>query len=180
VDEHTDPGWGPAVPVAAGIVTGRGAAGSILLVMRAGVLLLSLVSAVTAVLVLVFGAGSGAERIEPTIARIGISAAVGASVIAGTLIGRDGPALDSEGHLAVSLFQITMRRVLAAAAVGPAGLLLSWLSADASYVIFGSGLAMLLMAVASPTSSRIEQWQSDVVEAGSELSVRTALDRSWR
>ena len=166
--------------MAAGIVTGRGTTGSILLVMRAGVLLLSLVAAVTAVVVLVFGAGSGGERIDATIARIGISAAVGVSVIVTSFIGRGGPDLDSEGHLAVSVFRITMRRVLAAAAVGPAGLLLSWLSADGSYVIFGSGLAMLLMAVVSPTSSRIEQWQSEVDEAGSNLSVRLALNRPWR
>ncbi len=180
MSEHPDPGWRPAVPVALGIVTGRGASGSILLVMRAGVLLLSLVAAVTAVAVLVFGAGSGVEKVDGTVARIGISAAVGASVIATSYIGRGGPDLDTEAHLAVSLFQIIMRRVLAAAAVGPAGLMLSWLAADASYVIFGSGLAMLLMAVAGPTSKRIDHWQSEVDEAGAELSVRSALDQPWR
>lgn len=150
------------------------------MVMRAGVLLLSMVAAVTALVVLVFGAGSGAEMIDATTARIGISAAVGLSVIATSRIGRGGPDLGSEAELAVSLFRITMRRVLAAAAVGPAGLLLSWLSADASYVIYGSGLAMLLMAVASPTAKRLDQLQSEVDEAESELSVRSAIERPWR
>ena len=178
--QDADPGWKPAVPVAVNIVIGRGVSGSILIVMRAGVLLLSLVAAVTAVLVVVFGAGSGAERVDATVARIGISAAIGLSVIATSSIGRGGPDVDGEGSLAVSLFRITMRRVLAAAAVGPAGLLLSWLSADASYVIYGTGLAMLLMAVASPTAKRLDQLQSEVDEAGSNLSVRTALDRPWR
>lgn len=148
--------------------------------MRAGVLLLSLVAAATALAVIVFGAGSGTERISALSARMGISAAVGLSVIATSSIGRGGPDLDSESQMAVSLFQITMRRVLAAAAVGPVGLLLSWLSADASYVIYGSGLAMLLMAVASPTAKRLDQLQSEVDEAGSDLSVRTAVSRSWR
>ena len=60
------------------------------------------------------------------------------------------------------------------------GLMLSWLAADASYVIFGSGLAMLLMAVAGPTSKRIDHWQFKVDEADVELSVRSALDRPWR
>jgi len=148
--------------------------------MRAGVLLLSAVAGLTALTVLIFGAGSSAERIDAIVARVAISAAVGASVIATSFIGRGGPDLQTEGHLAVSVFQITMRRVLAAAAVGPAGLMLSWLSADASYVIFGSGLAMLLMAVASPTSKRLDQWQSEVDEAESKLSVHSALDRPWR
>jgi len=39
---------------------------------------------------------------------------------------------------------------------------------------------MLLMAVAGPTSKRIDHWQSEVDEAGTELSVRSALDRPWR
>ncbi len=150
------------------------------MVMRAGVLLLTLVTAVTATAALVFGAGSDVERIGASTARIGISAGVGLSVIATVTIGRGGPDLDSESHLALSVFQITMRRVLAAAAVGPIGLLLSWLSADATYVIYGSGMAMLLMAVASPTTKRLDQLQSEVDEAGSDLSVHSAVDRSWQ
>jgi hypothetical protein len=180
VNELADPGWKPSVPVAVGIVRGRGATGSILLVMRAAVLLLSVVSGLTAVAVLVFGAGSGEVVINSTVARMGISAVVGAAVFATSFIGRAGPDLSDESVMAVSLFQITMRRVLAAAAVGPAGLIFSWLSADASYVIFGAGLAMLLMAVASPTARRIEQWETEVEEAGSDLSVRSALNRPWR
>jgi hypothetical protein len=180
MSEFDDPGWKPSVPVAMGIVRGRGVTGSILLVMRAAVLLLSVVSGLTAVAVLIFGAGSGEVVIGSTVARMTISAAVGAAVIATSFIGREGPDLSDEGAMAVSLFQITMRRVLAAAAVGPAGLILSWLSADASYVIFGAGLAMLLMAVASPTARRISQWEIEVEEAGSDLSVPAALSRSWR
>lgn len=117
---------------------------------------------------------------DPTTARIGISAIVGAAVITISLIGKAGPETGSEARLAASLFQITMRRVLAAAAVGPGGFFLSWAAADATYVIFGSGLALLLMAVASPTSDRLDQWQTEVDETGSALSVRAALARSWR
>ncbi len=178
--DPTDPGWRPALAVAARIVTGRGADGSILLVMRAGVVLLSIAAGATALGVLVFGGGSGDASIDETTARLGLFSVVGIAAIAIGVVGRGGPDVDSESHLAASVFQITMRRVLVAAAMGPAGLLLSWLAADGTYVIFGAGVAVLLMAVVSPTSDRLGQWQRDVAEAGSDLSVVVALSRPFR
>jgi hypothetical protein len=177
--DHADPGWVRALPAVLGIVTGRQPKVSILLMMRAIVLLLTLVVGGTALGVLIFGAGSDVARIDPTIARIGISAALGGSVIATSFIGRAGPDTSSEAALASDLFQISMRRALASVAVGPAGLMLSWLAADSSYVIFGSGLALLLTAVAGPSLKRIKAWEAEVAEAGSSLSVRAALDRPW-
>lgn len=150
------------------------------MVMRATVVLLSGVAALSALTVLVFGAGSGTRYVDASLARIGLSALVGAAVIAISYIGRGGPDLDDERHLAVSLFQIGTKRVLSAAAVGPGGFILSWLAADATYVIFGAGLALLLMAVVAPTVDRIAQWQAEVDEAGSDLSVGAALGRPWR
>jgi hypothetical protein len=73
-----------------------------------------------------------------------------------------------------------MRRMLIAATLGPSGMVLSWLSGDATYVVFGTGLALLLIAVASPTSRRIEQFQSEVDEAEASLSVLDALLRPYR
>jgi hypothetical protein len=148
--------------------------------MRAGVLLLAIVAVGAALGALLFGAGSQEPRISATVARILISAAMGAGAIGVALIGTGGPDLDSEGHLAVSVFTITMRRVLSAAAIGPAGLAISWLSGDASYVIFGTGLALLFMAVGGPTSKRIAQFQVEVDEAESDLSVLAALHRPYR
>jgi hypothetical protein len=129
---------------------------------------------------LLFGAGTQEPRISSTVARILISAAMGAGAIGVSLTGTGGPDLESEGHLAVSVFTITMRRVLYAAVIGPAGLAISWLSGDGSYVIFGTGLALLFMAVAGPTSKRLAQFQSEVDDAGCDLSVIRALQRSYR
>lgn len=180
MDEFADPGWRPAVPLIGRILSGRGPEGPILLVMRAGVLLLGAVAASSAIFALVFGAGSRDPRIDSVVARILISAAMGASAIGISLTGTGGPDLESEGHLAVSVFAITMRRVVYAAAMGPAGLMISWLAGDASYVIFGTGLALLLLAVAGPTSKRITHFQEEVDEAGSGLSVIRALHRPYR
>lgn len=179
-DDPLDPGWRPAFPIARRILMGRGPSGSILLVMRAGVVLLGAVAAGSALAALVFGAGSQDPRISATSARILISAAMGAGAIGVSLTGTGGPDLDDEGRLAVSVFTITMRRVLFAAAIGPAGFAISWLAGDASYVVFGTGLALLFMAVAGPTSKRIAQFQTEVDEAGSDLSVLHALQRPYR
>lgn len=180
MNDLTDPGWRPALPLVGRILTGRGPDGSILLVMRAGVVLLGGVAAASALGALVLGAGSQEPRIGSGLARILISAAMGAGAIGVALTGTGGPDTDSEGHLAVSVFTITMRRVVYAAAIGPAGLAISWLSGDASYVIFGTGLALLFMAVAGPTSKRIAQFQGEVDDAGVELSVLRALQRRYR
>lgn len=174
-----DPGWRPAWKVVAGFLGGRGARGSILLVMRAAVLFLGTVAIGTAVVVLVFRAGSSEPTIEDSSARIAISVAVGLAAVAISVIGRSGFDMTSEHALAVSLFQIGMRRILVGAAVGPVGFILSWMSGDGSYVIFGAGLAILLMAVAGPTKDRLVAWQRDVDEAGADLSVLAALSRPF-
>jgi peptidoglycan/LPS O-acetylase OafA/YrhL len=150
-----------------------------LLVLRAFVLLLAVVALGGGVIALMFGAGAEEPRIDALAARFAISLALGASVIATSFIGKEGPDVGSEAELAASLYQTTMRRVLAAAAVGPIGLLLSWLSGDGTYVIFGTGLALLLMAVAAPTGKRLKQYQSEVDDAGSDLSVMSALSRRY-
>ena len=178
--DSLDPGWRPAVPLVGRIVSGRGLDGSILLVMRAAVIFLGVAAALSGLGSLILGAGSQHPRIGGTSARILISLAMGIAAIGISTVGKAGPDLDSPGHLAVSVFRITMRRVLFAAGVGPAGLAISWVSGDASYVIFGTGLAILLMAVAAPTSRRLAQFQSEVVDAGSEISVLEALQRSYR
>jgi hypothetical protein len=179
-DDPLDPGWRPAVPIAVRILAGRGPEGSMLLVMRAGVILLAAVATGSAVAALVFGAGSREPRISATLARILISAAMGGGAIGVSLTGTGGPDLDSDRHLAVSVFTITMYRVLFAAAIGPAGFAISWLAGDASYVIFGTGLALLFMAVAGPTSKRLAQFQAEVDEAGSDRSVLIALQGPYR
>lgn len=174
----TDPGWEPAVPLIGRVVAGR-PTGSILLVMRAMVLLLGIVAAAGAAVALLAGAGSSEPLIGSTAARILLSAAMGAGAIGISLTGTGGPDADDPHHLAVSIFQITMRRVLFAAAIGPAGLAISWLAGDGSYVIFGTGLALLFMAVAGPTRKRLSQFQVEVEEAGSTLSVLEVLQRPY-
>lgn len=168
------------MPLVAKILTGRTPTGSILEVMRAGVILLAGVAVTSALVALILGAGSNEPRIDATTARIAISAAMGVGAVGISLTGRAGPDVDSPGHLGVSIFQITMRRVLWAAAIGPAGLAISWLSGDGSYVVFGTGLAVLFIAVAGPTTKRISVFQTEVDEAGSDLSVLVALQRPYR
>jgi hypothetical protein len=175
-----DPGWRPAFPLVGRILTGRGPDGSILLVMRASVILLGIAATASGLGALVLGAGSQQPRIDQTVARLLISLAMGLGVIGTSQVGKGGPDVNSPGHLAISVFRITMRRVLFAAAVGPAGLAISWLAGDASYVVFGTGMALLLMAVASPTLKRISAFQAEVVEAGSDLSVIETLHRPYR
>lgn len=175
-----DPGWKSALPQVGRIATGRTPAGSILLVMRGAVLFLEIAAVVAGFLVVFLGGGAQEARVDDVTARILISLMVGVVIIAITRIGREGPDVSTAEHLAVSVFRITMRRVLVAAALAPVGMALSWLSGDASYVVFGTGLAMLLMAVSSPTVRRIEQFQTEVDDAGSELVVLAALQRSYR
>lgn len=180
VTEPLDPGWRPALPLVGQVVGGRSLDGSILIVMRAAVVFLVIVSAVLGLGVVVFGAGPREARIGDGAARILLSAVMGGALIGISMTGRGGPDLSDADHLAVSVFRITMRRVVFAAAIGPAGMAISWLAGDPSYVIFGTGLAILLMAVAGPSERRIGQFQTEVDEAGSDLSVLGALQRRYR
>ena len=82
--------------------------------------------------------------------------------------------------MAASLFTLTLRRVVVAATVLPVGMLLSWASGDETWIIFGGGATLLLMAVAGPSRDRIEKWQDEVDEAGLEISVLGALSRRYR
>ena len=175
----SDPGWRPAVAVAWRVLTLRPPEASILMVMRGAVIFLSVAGAVAAVVAIALGAGSQEPRIEEATARIvlGLAVAVGAITLA--LIGRSGPDVRSQGHLAVSVFRATMLRVLAVAAVQPAGLALSWASGDPAYVIFGTGAAILLMAVGGPTRDRLGKWQELIDESGSDLSLQEALSAPY-
>ena len=81
--------------------------------------------------------------------------------------------------MAASLFTLTLRRVVVAATVLPVGMLLSWTSGDETWIIFGGGATLLLMAVAGPTRDRIEKWQAEVDEAGVDVSVLGSLSRRY-
>lgn len=59
-------------------------------------------------------------------------------------------------------------------------MVLSWLAGGRTYVIFGAGGAVLLMAVVAPTADWLRQWQKEVAEARSDLSVLEALRRPFR
>lgn len=172
--EVVDPGWRSAVRAAPHLVLSREPPGPPLVVMRAMVVLLSTVAAVTALVALMLGAGSGEERIGGVTAHvvlgIGVIAAASVMALTGRVIPDDGP-----GAVAAFLFVTTHRKVLAAACVGPLGLLLSWLAADGAQVIFGVGASILLMAVASPTAERIEAWQEEVDGFDRPFSVLEAL-----
>jgi len=173
--QELDPGWRPALGVAFGILGFRRPTGSILIVLRAAVVFLSVSAAVMAGIAVVLSAGSAEPRIGEVTAQLVLGAAVIASASVTALTGRESPDLRSPGHLAVWLFRVTMRRVLASAAVGPVGFLLSWMAGAGSYVIFGSGAAILLMAVVAPTVTRIESWQAEVTGTGSDIVVLEAL-----
>ncbi len=76
-----DPGWRPGVALAGRIITGRGADGSMLLVIRPAVILWSIAAAVTAVAVLVFGGSSGEAVIDETTARPALFGFVGIAAV---------------------------------------------------------------------------------------------------
>lgn len=174
-----DPGWRRAPAAAWRILTG-GPQGTILEVMRAAVVLLGTVAVVAALGALMAGAGTRDPVIGSTSARLALSGALAVAVVGMSLTGTGGPDVDGPDHLAIDVFRITMRRVLFAAALGPAGLAISWLAGDGSYVVFGTGLALLFMAVSGPTEKRLRQFQVEVGEAGSDLDVVEALQRSFR
>jgi hypothetical protein len=54
------------------------------------------------------------------------------------------------------------------------------MAGEGSYVIFGSGAAILLMAVVAPTSDRLQAWQTEVSEAGSQIVVLAAVLMPYR
>jgi len=172
-----DPGWRPAFALAVRIAMLRPPQGPVLMVLRATVAFLCVASGAIALLVLLLGGGSGDARIEEATAQIVLFAAVGLAAAVIAVTGRESPDDRSPGHLAVWVFRITMRRLLAAAAVGPVGLLLSWSVADGAWVIYGAGASILLMLVVAPTVRRIAAWQEEV---GGELGVLDALLRPYR
>jgi hypothetical protein len=171
--EATDPGWRPALRAASRLVT-SGPSGSMLVVMRATVVLLCTVAGATALLALLLGAGSGEPKIDGVAAHVvlgaGVAAAAAVMALTGRVLPEEGP-----GEVAAFLFVTTQRKVLAAACVGPLGLFLSWLAADGAQVIFGVGAAVLLMAVAAPTADRIHAWQEEVDTFPEPFSVLEAL-----
>lgn len=148
--------------------------------MRAAIVLLGTVAVLAALGALVAGAGTREPVIGPTPARLVLSGALGVAVLGMSMTGTGGPDVAGPDHLAIDIFRITMRRVLFAAVLGPVGLGVSWLAGDGSYVVFGTGLALLFMAVAGPTEKRLRQFQVEVDEAGSDLDVVEALLRSYR
>jgi hypothetical protein len=180
MSDLVDPGWRPAVPMALRILGLRRPSGSMLVVLRASIVFLCGAAGIIGVVAVVLSAGSSEPRISGVTAQIILGGAVIAAAAVISMTGRESPDLRSVGHLAVWLFAVTMRRVLAAAAVGPVGFLLSWMAGAGSYVIFGSGAAILLMAVVAPTRDRIASWQAEVTETGSELVVLEGLLLPYR
>jgi hypothetical protein len=176
--EPVDPGWRPAARSAAALLVGRRPATSILEVMRGSIVLLSAAAGTAALIALVLGAGSGEPRIDRVAAQVLLGAGVIAAATVMATVGRILPEVDPS-RLAVFLFVATQRKVLAAAAVGPLGLILSWLAADGALVIFGMGTSILLMAVAAPTADRIRIWQEEVDTFEHPYSVLGALLRSY-
>jgi hypothetical protein len=163
--------------LAARIALLRAPVGPVLLALRAAVAFLCFASGATAFFVLLLGGGSGEVRIEEVTAQIMLFTAVGLAAVVIAVTGREPPDDRSPGHLAVWVFRITMRRLLAAAAVGPVGLLLPWSAADGVWVIYGAGASILLMLVVAPTARRIAAWQAEI---GDELDVLAALLRPYR
>lgn len=169
-----DPGWKPAIRMAAAMLTRRREKASILLVMRASVVLLSGAAGAAGLLALVMSAGSDEPRIDGVVANVLLAGGVIAAAGVMATVGRVLPEVDP-ARLAAFLFLATQRRVLAAAGVGPLGLLLSWLAADGALVIFGVGTSILLMAVAAPSADRIRAWQEEVDTFDAPYSVLEAL-----
>ena len=173
----TDPGWRPAFRLAVGIALLRPPAGPVLLVLRSTAVFLSIASGITAITVLALGGGSGEPRIQEVTAQIVLFAAVGLAAAVIAVASREPPDDRSAGHLSVWAFRVTMRGLLAAAAVGPMGLLLSWSAGNGVWVIYGAGASILLMLVVAPTARRLAAWQTEV---GAEMNVLAALLTPYR
>lgn len=175
-----DPGWRPGLKVAGQILALQRPTGTILEVLRGSVIFLMAASVAIAVTVVALGAGANEARIEETTARIALFGAVGLAAVAIAWVDREGIDDRSPSHFAVGAFTTTMRKVLSAAAVGPVGLILSWASGDASYVIFGTGASLLLMTVGGPTRRRVETWVAEVQESDVGFDVLDALGAPYR
>lgn len=175
-----DPGWRPAIRVATQVLLLRRPEGSIIDVLRGSVIFLATASVVVAVVVVVLGAGADEPRIDETTARIGLFVGVGLAGVAIAWVDREALDVRSPGHFAVEAFTTTMRKVLSAAAVGPVGLVLSWASGDASYVLFGTGASLLLMAVGGPTKRRVQAWRDEVEEADAGFDALDAIGAPYR
>lgn len=159
------------------IVGRRPPAAPILVVMRAAVVFLCAGAFVAGSLVLILGGGSGTPRLDDLGAQLLLFAGIGAAALVISLRGRE-PADDrSPGHLAVWAFRTTLQQVMAAAAIGPLGVLLTWLAADPVWVIYGTGVAILMMAVVAPTARRVAHWQEEI---DAPIDVMAALMAPYR
>jgi hypothetical protein len=154
--------------------------GTVLVVLRAAVLALGGAGVVVGVLALVLGAGGGEPRIDDLGAQVVLGAATITAAIGIAVVGRSWEPPPSELAMASSLFTLTLRRVIVASMVLPVGMVLSWASGDETWIVFGAGATLLLMAVAGPTVDRIEKWQAEADEAGVDVSVLGALSRRYR
>ena len=175
-----DPGWRPAVPVALRMATLRPPQGTVLVVLRAGVLALGGTAVIVGVLALLLGAGAGEQRVDDVEAQLVLGATTITAAIGIAVVGRSWEPPSTEPALASAIFVLTLRRVVVASIVLPVGMVLSWASSDETWIIFGAGATLLLMAVAGPSRDRLAKWQEEVADAGLDLSVLSALSRRYR
>jgi hypothetical protein len=149
------------------------------MVLRAAVFAMGGAAVLAAAIALVFGAGAGEPRIDDLGAQLVLGGATISAAVGIAIVGRSWQPPPTDQAMAASLFTLTLRRVVVAATVLPVGMLLSWTSGDETWIIFGGGATLLLMAVAGPTRDRIEKWQAEVDEAGVDVSVLGALSRRY-
>jgi len=175
-----DPGWRPALGVAARIVAFRRPRGSLLVVLRAAVVFLVFGAAATAVLGVVLSASGGVARVSDTTARIVLVAAVVAAAAVIAVTRAEQPDFRGPGNLALWLFVATMRRILAGASVGPIGFLLSWMGRTGIHAVVGSIAAIVLIAASAPPTRWVQGWQEKVDEARANIDVLDALSIPYR
>ncbi len=180
MNRAADPGWRPAAGTALRILTFRRPAGSLLTVLRAAVLFLCGAAAATGVLGVILTSGGGEPRIGATTARIVLAAAVVAAVSVAVAARAEPPDLRGPGNLGLWLFVTTLRRVLAAAAVGPIGFLLSWMGRTGIHAVVGSIAAIAMLVATAPTARWIRGWQERVTEGRSNIDVLDALSLPYR
>ena len=154
--------------------------GTVLIVLRAAVLALGGAAVLVAVMALVLGAGGGEPRIGDVEAQLVLGGATITAAIGIAVVGRSWEPPATEQAMASSIFTLTLRRVIVASIVLPVGMVLSWASGDETWIIFGAGATLLLMAVAGPSRDRLEKWQDEVTAAGIDVSVMAALSRRYR
>jgi hypothetical protein len=154
--------------------------GSVLIVLRAGALAFGGAAVIAALFALLFGAGGGSQRLGDLEAQLVLGGATITSAVGIALVGRSWEPPPREQALAAAVFTLVLRRLVVASMVLPVGLVLSWSTGDETWIIFGAGATLLLMAVAGPSSDRIDRLQEQVEEAGVDLSVRRVLSRPYR